>query len=166
MKPMHVARGNKDKVFYLIGGTLRRLRETSIARRGHFTLEAHKDVLKGLGARIPALKTRERRKNTAIALVNVRHVDLGDERNLRRKLGVLRTAVNLQEVKTTLVTSTLGAKNGSIPVRKIHILIINKTPRKRGITELTLLTLLKLVKKNEVARNLNTGHCLFFSDGN
>ena len=77
----------------------------SILRSSHLTLERHEDIVKCLGARIPVLKTRERRHNTAVGLVDVTHVDLRGESDLRRNLRILRTTVDLQEVKTTVMTS-------------------------------------------------------------
>lgn len=57
-------------------------------------------------------------------------------------------------------TNPRGTEDGRVPVREVDVLAVSEAPREGRVAELALLTLLKLVQKNEVARNLNTTHDL------
>lgn len=91
----------------------------------------------------------------AVAGVNTWEVDFGDELDGGWLVGVLVATVHFEGVDAVFVDRVRRAQNGAVPVGHQEVIALCETIGTRLSPE-TLLTLLQLLQKSEVARNLGS----------
>ena len=84
--------------------TFGRLGKSGVGGLSHLSLDVLEEGLKALGEGGPVGKRREARVDDAVALVDVAHVDLRDETDRGRHLGVVGPGNNLELIHTALMS--------------------------------------------------------------
>lgn len=91
----------------------------------------------------------------SIRLADAWQVDLGEECDLRRLVGVVGPAVDRQRVDAVLVHRVRRANDRPVPVAHQHVGPVVQAVAQRAIAQ-ALLALLQLLQETEVARNCTT----------